>query len=145
MAPATDAKTKASKTGAALTKGVQVKTRKVRRNTHFFRPKTRQTPKAPKYPRSATPTLTKMDKYRIIRSPMTSEWAMKHIEDLNTLVFLCDVQASKKQIKDAVESLYDIKCKKVNTLVRHDGLKKAYVKLADDFDALDVGNRIGII
>ncbi|KAF4687756.1 60S ribosomal protein L23A [Perkinsus olseni] len=129
MAPATDAKSKASKTGAALTKGLRLV----------------RLPKAPKYPRSATPTLTKMDKYRIIRSPMTSEWAMKHIEDLNTLVFLCDIQATKQQIRDAVESLYDIKCKKVNTLVRHDGLKKAYVKLADDFDALDVGNRIGII
>jgi len=33
----------------------------------------------------------------------------------------------------------------VNTLVRPDGLKKAYVRLTQDFDALDVANRIGII
>ena len=38
-----------------------------------------------------------------------------------------------------------MKTKKVNTLIRPDGLKKAYVKLQSDFDALDVANRIGII
>lgn len=38
---------------------------------------------------------------------------MKKIEDNNTLVFLCDPKASKKQIKLAVQSLYDIKATKV--------------------------------
>ena len=33
----------------------------------------------------------------------------------------------------------------VNTLIRPDGAKKAYVKLASDYDALDVANKIGII
>lgn len=41
--------------------------------------------------------------------------------------------------------LYDVKVAKVNTLVRPDGVKKAYVKLKPDFDALDVANKIGII
>jgi large subunit ribosomal protein L23Ae len=70
---------------------------------------------------------------------------MKKIEDNNTLVFLCDPKANKQQIKRAVASLYDIKAAKVNTLVRPDGQKKAYVRLTGDFDALDVANRIGII
>ena len=34
---------------------------------------------------------------------------------------------------------------KVNTLIRLDGEKKAYVRLALDYDALDVANIIGII
>lgn len=34
---------------------------------------------------------------------------------------------------------------KVNTLIRPDGAKKAYVKLASDCDALDIANKIGII
>ena len=34
---------------------------------------------------------------------------------------------------------------KVNTLVRPTGDKKAYVRLAPDYDALDVANKIGII
>ena len=41
--------------------------------------------------------------------------------------------------------LYEIKVEKVNTLIRPDGVKKAYVKLKPDFEALDVANKIGII
>ena len=55
------------------------------------------------------------------------------------------MQANKPQIKSAVKKLYDIDVAKVNTLIRPDGLKKAYVKLAPDYDALDVANKIGII
>jgi large subunit ribosomal protein L23Ae len=86
-----------------------------------------------------------VDNYRIVRAPLTTEAAMKKIEDDNTLVFLCDPKASKRDIKKAVEELYEIKTKKINTLIRPDGVKKAYVKLTGDFDALDVSNRIGII
>ena len=91
------------------------------------------------------PAFKKTDEFRIIRAPLTSEAAMKKIEDHNTLVFLCDPKANKRQIKKAVEKLYEIVCKKVNTLIRPDGQKKAYVKLTGDFDALDVANRIGVV
>jgi len=70
---------------------------------------------------------------------------MKKIEDQNTLVFIVDLRANKYQIKDAVNKMYQIKAAKVNTLVRPDGIKKAYVKLTSDFDALDVANTIGVI
>ena len=53
--------------------------------------------------------------------------------------------ANKRQIKEAVKQMYEISCSKVNTLIRPDGLKKAYVRLTQDYDALDVANRIGII
>jgi len=61
------------------------------------------------------------------------------------LVFLVNIKANKPQIKAAVKKLYDIEVEKVNTLIRPDGQKKAYVRLAPDFDALDVANKIGII
>ncbi|KAK1555210.1 hypothetical protein Q3G72_023455 [Acer saccharum] len=67
------------------------------------------------------------------------------IEDNNTLVFIVDIRADKKKIKDAVKKMYDVQTKKVNTLIRPDGTKKAYVRLTPDYDALDVANKIGII
>ncbi len=71
---------------------------------------------------------------------------MKKIEDQNTLVFIVDLKANKRQIKAAVQALYKpVEVKKVNTLVRPDGQKKAYVRLAPDYDALDIANVIGII
>ena len=58
-------------------------------------------------------------------------------------VFIVDTRANKKQIKDAVARLYDIQTRKINTLIRPDGQKKAYVRLTPDYDALDVANKIG--
>lgn len=43
---------------------------------------------------------------------------MKKIEENNTLVFICDVKANKRQIKEALKKLYDVDCVKVNTLIR---------------------------
>lgn len=87
--------------------------------THFYKPKTLELARKPKYQRKAVAKLPKLDKYSIIKSPLTTESAMKKIEDNNTLVFLVDVKANKRQIKDAVKSLYDIQALKVNTLIRY--------------------------
>lgn len=43
---------------------------------------------------------------------------MKKIEEHNTLVFIVDVKANKRQIKEAVKKLYDIQAARVNTLIR---------------------------
>ncbi len=55
------------------------------------------------------------------------------------------VQANKRQIKQAVKGMYEITCQKVNTLIRPDGTKKAFIRLTQDIDALEVANRVGII
>ena len=117
----------------------------MRTKVQFYRPKTFKPDRTPKYKRKAVPSFPKLDKYRVIKYPLTTESAMKKIEDNNTLVFIVDVQANKRQIKEAVKSMYDIQCSKINTLIRPDGAKKAYVRLTQDYDALDVANRIGII
>ena len=52
---------------------------------------------------------------------------------------------NKHQIKQAMKKLCDIDTTKVSTLIRPDGEKKAYVRLALDYDTLDVANKIGII
>ena len=43
---------------------------------------------------------------------------MKKIEEHNTLVFIVDIKANKRQIKDAVKKLYDVSAVKINTLIR---------------------------
>ena len=93
----------------------------------------------------SVPRSSKLDKYRVIKFPLTTESAMKKIEDNNTLVFIVDTIANKRQIREAVKNMYEIQCEKINTLIRPDGQKKAYVRLTQDYDALDVANRIGII
>ncbi|KAL2924886.1 60S ribosomal protein L23A [Bienertia sinuspersici] len=143
-----DPKAQALKAAKAVKSGsttLKKKPKKIRTKVTFHRPKTLKKERNPKYPRiSATPR-NKLDHYQILKYPLTTESAMKKIEDNNTLVFIVDLRADKKKIKDAVKKMYDIQAKKVNTLVRPDGTKKAYVRLTPDFDALDVANKIGII
>ncbi|XP_075418755.1 large ribosomal subunit protein uL23-like [Tenrec ecaudatus] len=143
--PKTEAKAKALKAKKAVLKGVHSHAKKIRTSPTFRRPKTLKLRRQPKYPRKSAPSRNKLDHFAIIKFPVTTEPAMKKIEDNNTLVFIVDVNANKHQIKQAVKKLYDIDVAKVNTLIRPDGEKKAYVRLAPDYDALDVANKIGII
>merc|ERR1712038_66724 len=137
---------KAQKVQKKVVKGTHgTRIKKVRTAVQFKRPRTFRPSRKPKYPRKSTPARNKLDAYNIIKNPVTTESAMKKIEDNNTLVFITNVKANKYQIKSAVKKLYDINVSKVNTLIRPDGQKKAYVRLSPDYDALDVANKIGII
>jgi large subunit ribosomal protein L23Ae len=49
----------------------------------------------------------------IIKHPVTTESAMKKIEDTNTLVFVVDMRADKPKIKLAIKQLYNIEAVKV--------------------------------
>ncbi|XP_032614267.1 large ribosomal subunit protein uL23-like [Hylobates moloch] len=143
--PKAEAKAKALKTKKAVLKGVHShKKKKIRTSPTLRRPKTPRLRRQPKYPQKSAPRRNKLDHYAIIKFPLTTESAKK-IEDNNTLAFIMDVKANKHQIKQVVKKLYDIDVAKVNTLIRPDGEKKAYVRLAPDYDALDVANKIGII
>ena len=83
-----------------------------------------------------------MDEFAIIKYPLTTESAMKKIEDHNTLVFLTHLRANKNQIKMAIKKLYKVDCAKINTLITPLGEKKAYVKLTADHDAMDTANKV---
>ncbi|TFY70506.1 hypothetical protein EVG20_g2497 [Dentipellis fragilis] len=106
--------------------------RKVRYSVSFHRPKTLRLAREPKYPRKS-------------HSPCAADGPVpddRLIEEHNTLVFLVDLKSNKRQIKDAVKKLWDVQAAKVNTLIRPDGKKKAYVRLTADHDALDVANKV---
>ena len=102
-------------------------------------PKTLKKARSSKHSRNTeTSTRSYNDPYQILKYPLTTESALKNLEGNNTLVFIVDKRADKKKIRAAVEKLYDIETKKVNTLTRPDGSKKAYV-----ICKTDVGNKIG--
>lgn len=136
---------KAAAVSKALKKGISKKGSRIHTKVHFYKPKTLSADRKPKYERKSTPKKAGLDKYSIIKYPLTTESSMKLIEDSNTLVFIVDIKANKRQIKAAVRDLYNIECEKVNTLITPRGLKKSYVRLSKDYDALDVANRVGVI
>lgn len=139
------ATTKAQNAKKAALKGVNAKKAlKVRTSPTFRLPKTLKLARSPKYTKSV-PHYNRMDSYKVLQQPINTETAMKKVEDGNTLVFQVDLKANKYQIKQAVKELYEVDVAKVNTLIRPNGTKKAYVRLTADHDALDIANKIGYI
>ncbi|GCC11021.1 50S ribosomal protein L23 [archaeon] len=80
----------------------------------------------------------------IIIYPAVTEKTMKTLETENRFVFIVNRQANKRQIKEAVENLYEVKVTSVRTLITPRGEKKAFVRLAPEFKAEEIATRIGI-
>merc|ERR1712020_528049 len=95
---------KAQKVQKKIVKGTHgTRVKKVPTSVHFRRPRTYRPSRNPKYPRKSTPSRNRMDAHNIIKHPLTTESAMKKIEDNNTLVFITNLKANKHQIKSAVK------------------------------------------
>lgn len=56
--------------------------------------------------------------YDVILAPVVSEKTYDLIERANTYTFEVDPKANKEQIRDAVESLFEVKVVRVNTMNR---------------------------
>lgn len=91
----------------------------------------------------------KAEQYDIVRRPVITEKATMASE-ANAVVFEVDKAASKPEIKMAIEALFNVKVKAVNTMItkgkvkrfrgrpgRRNDVKKAYVTL-EDGNAIDV-------
>jgi large subunit ribosomal protein L23 len=81
----------------------------------------------------------------VLLYPLISEKAVQLVNTQNTIVFIVDRRATKSQIRREFEELYNVKVKKVNTLITPDGRKKAYIKLAEGFDATELASKLGVI
>jgi len=84
-----------------------------------------------------------MDPYDIVFHPYVTEKTMNFMEKNNALEFVVRRVADKKQIKEAVEKLFEVKVKGVKTRITKHG-KHAVVTFMPEFKAEDIGMRIGI-
>merc|ERR1712195_427438 len=139
-------KAKAKGVAKAITKGVKTVSKKIRTGIKFHLPKTLSKAREGKYPRKYRASPNRLDRYQILKYPLTTESAMKKIEENNTLVFIVDVRhpscRSRRPSSACTSQLM------FQRSIPSSGLtasKKAYVHLTQDFDALDVANKIGII
>ena len=86
-----------------------------------------------------------MDPYNTIRYPVMTEVTSRILESENKLVFIVNKNASKKDIKIAVEELYDVAVDQVNSAITPEGEKKAFVKLSPEYKAADIAIKLGIL
>jgi large subunit ribosomal protein L23 len=84
------------------------------------------------------------DAQKIIIRPYITERTFDQIARENKLCFMVDNKASKKQVASAVEALYEVKVRHVNTL-RSIGGKKAFVRLMPEESASDLATKLGLV
>ncbi|HEC86583.1 MAG: 50S ribosomal protein L23 [Thermoplasmata archaeon] len=84
-----------------------------------------------------------MDPYEIIYHPHVTEKTMDLMEKNNALEFVVKRNATKKQIKNAIEKMFEVKVKKVNTKITKNG-KHAIVMFPPEYKAEEIGMRIGV-
>ena len=89
--------------------------------------------------------MIKMNPYNIIRNPLATEKAVRIMESENKLVFIVDRKANKLEIKEAIETLFNVKVDNVNSLILKNGRKKVYVTLNKDYKALDIATKLGLM
>jgi large subunit ribosomal protein L23 len=86
-----------------------------------------------------------MNPDEVIVAVVRTQKAVSLIEKENKLTFVVRLEATKEDVKRAVEKLYGVKVEKVNTLVTPRGEKKAYVKLKPEYKASELAVKLGVI
>ncbi len=81
----------------------------------------------------------------MIRRFVVTEKALRLAEKENKITVIVDRAATKKQIADEIQRLYNVKVDEVNTLITPRGEKKAYVKLSREHSAMDLLSRLGVL
>lgn len=85
------------------------------------------------------------DPYKVLIHPQTTEKAIRLIEAENKLTFIVARDATRADVKRAVEALFGVKVESVKVEITPDGRKRAYVRLEEGFLADDVASKLGVI
>ncbi len=96
-------------------------------------------------PEATKSAATATDPWSILKYPYLTEKSTRMIESQNKLVFMVKDRSTKAQIKAAVETVFGVKVADVNTTSTMRGEKKAYVRLAPEFKAVDIATKLGMM
>ncbi len=84
------------------------------------------------------------DAQKIVVRPYLTERTFEQIEKENKLCFIVVDSASKSQIAGAIEALYEVKVRGVNTTRTLKG-KKAFVRLTEENSAATLATKLGLV
>ncbi|HDM35923.1 MAG TPA: 50S ribosomal protein L23 [Candidatus Syntrophoarchaeum butanivorans] len=81
----------------------------------------------------------------ILKHVIITEKSSAAMEQRNELQFIVDNRATKSQIRDEIENLFDVRVVSVRTTITPKGEKKAFVTLSDADSAEDVITKMGVL
>lgn len=83
--------------------------------------------------------------FDIVLYPLITEKAVNAIEAENKITFVVKKTASRPEIRQAIEKLYEVKVDYVNTIKDMKGRKKAIVQINKEHKASDLAMKLGVI
>ncbi|KUG20384.1 lsu ribosomal protein l23ae (l23p) [hydrocarbon metagenome] len=81
----------------------------------------------------------------VLKYPFVTEKATMMLENENKLQFLVQNEATKSDIRRAIEAAFDQKVTNVRTIMTMKGHKKAIVSFEDEKAAEEILSRLGIM
>jgi large subunit ribosomal protein L23 len=83
--------------------------------------------------------------YKTIIAPISTEKSLSLRESQNKLIFIVDRRANKREVKEAIEKLFNVKVEDVRTYITNKGEKRAIVKLKPEFKASEIATKLGLV
>jgi len=81
---------------------------------------------------------------KILLYPIATEKAISEIEKNNTITFIVNDLATKKDIQEEFEKLFGVKVEKIRVARTKQG-KKAFIKLNKEFKAEDIALKLKLL
>ena len=85
-----------------------------------------------------------MESLQVIKYPLATEKSIRLMESENKLIFVVHDRANRIDVKKAIEEVFKVKVMKVNIYTMK-GKKRAYVKFAKEFPAIDLATNLGLM
>lgn len=86
-----------------------------------------------------------MNTDNIIKYPLSTEKTIRLMEAENKLIFIVDINATKEEVKVAIEKEFKVKVKTVTTQIDPKGRKRAYIRFSEETPAIDVATKLGLM
>jgi ribosomal protein L23 len=81
----------------------------------------------------------------VLRYPVATEKAVNMIEKKNIITYVVDLRATKKDIKSAFESMFNVKVSKINVIRTPQNFKKAFITVGKESKASDIALKLKLV
>ncbi|MCL5008286.1 MAG: 50S ribosomal protein L23 [Candidatus Marsarchaeota archaeon] len=81
----------------------------------------------------------------LLQYPIATEKALNMAERGNTIIYVVNFNAAKKDIKKEFEDTFKVKVERVNTVIMPENVKRAYIKLKKEYLAGDIAKRLKLV
>lgn len=80
-----------------------------------------------------------------LKYPLATEKAVGSVDKSNVITYIVDYRATKKEIADEFEKMFNVKVAAVRTINAPANEKKAFIKLAKGYNASDVAVKLKLV